>query len=69
MMLKGQRQIAQGRVTRRWSAERLTVGTFFGLNLRPCSQPTLSNINSVGFNTINNQGMAKTHGTDYMSIN
>jgi hypothetical protein len=69
MMFKGQRQIAQGRATRRWTAERLTVGTFFGLNLHPCSQPTLSNINSVGFNTINNPGMAKAHVTDYVSIN
>jgi hypothetical protein len=69
MMLKGQRQIAQGRATRRWSAGRLTIGTFFGLNLHPCSQPSESNINLVGFNTITNQGLAKAHGADYMSIN
>jgi hypothetical protein len=69
MMLKGQRQIAKSRVTRRWSERQLNVGTFFGLNLRPCSQPTQSNIHLVGFNTINNQGMAKAPTTDYLVIN
>jgi hypothetical protein len=69
MMFKGQRQIAQGRATRRWSDRQLTVGTFFGLNLHPCSQPTSSNINLVGLNTITNQESAKAQVTDYMSIN
>lgn len=69
MMLKGQRQIAQGRATRMWRAERLVVGTFFGLNLHPCSQPSESTIQLVSLNTINNQGTAKAPVTDYRSIN
>ena len=69
MMLKGQRQIAKGHVTRRWRAERLIVGTFFGLNLHPCSQPSESNIQLVGFNTITNQGSANARVTDYLSMN
>ncbi|MEW6126436.1 MAG: hypothetical protein AB1757_05170 [Acidobacteriota bacterium] len=69
MLLNGQRQLGEGRVTRMWRGRQLVVGTSVGLNLHTCSQPTPSNILFVNFNRITNQETAKPSFTDYSQMN